>query len=321
VSTADHAERIDRKDVFGLSSNDGGSRRVIRSMTGYGRAEVSGPRLAVSVECRSVNHRHLDVSLKLPRTLASFEAEARRLVQAAVQRGRVDVVASLTAAGGASLTPLTVNVGQAREYEAAARNLAGELGITPALRLEWLLAQPGVLSREAEAAVAPEEGWALLAAALGQALADLVARRETEGKALAQELAALHDALAARVELITARAPEAQARRGARLRERVQVLLGETPLDEGRLATEVAALAERADITEEVARLRVHLGELRALVEGGGAVGRTMDFLIQEINREVNTVGAKADDLEISQAVIAAKATLEKIREQVQNIE
>jgi uncharacterized protein (TIGR00255 family) len=123
------------------------------------------------------------------------------------------------------------------------------------------------------------------------------------------------------VEHIVARAPAAQERRAARLRERVQALLGDTPLDEGRVATEVAALAERADITEELARLRVHLGELRVLLDGGAAVGRTMDFLIQEINREVNTVGSKADDLEISQAVIAAKSTLEKIREQVQNIE
>jgi uncharacterized protein (TIGR00255 family) len=294
---------------------------MIRSMTGYGRAEVSGPRLAVTVECRSVNHRHLDVSLRLPRALAAFEGEARRLVQAAVQRGRVDVSATLSAAAAASLTPLTVNVGQAREYEAAARHLAGELGITPALRLEWLLGQPGVLAREAEAVVPPEDGWALLAEALGQALADLVARRETEGKALGQELAALHESLAARVEQIVARAPEAQARRAARLRERVQALLGETALDEGRLATEVGALAERADITEELARLRVHLGELRLLVDGGPAVGRTMDFLIQEINREVNTVGSKADDLEIAQAVVAAKSILEKIREQAQNIE
>jgi len=268
-----------------------------------------------------VNHRHLDVSLKLPRVLASFEAEARRLVQAAATRGRVDVSANLTAAGGGSLTPLSVNVAQAREYETVAHALAGELGLAPSLRLEWLLGQPGVLSREADAAVAPEEAWPLLAEALARALGELVTRREVEGKALAEELDTLHDTVAARVEQITARAPLAQSRRAERLRERVQALLAETPLDESRLATEVAALAERADITEELARLRVHLGELRALVRGDGPVGRTMDFLIQEINREVNTVGSKADDLEISQAVIAAKSTLEKIREQVQNIE
>lgn len=294
---------------------------MIRSMTGYGRADVSGPRLSASVECRSVNHRHLDIALKLPRALAVYEPDARRLVQAAVQRGRVDVAATLTPAGGGSLGTLAVNTAQAREYEAAARVLADELGLTSSLRIEWLLAQPGVLARDAEPMVAPEEGWSLVAQALEAALADLVARREAEGKALAQELGALHETLEAGVALILVRVPTAQARRATRLRERVQALLAEIPVDQGRLATEVAVLAERADITEELARLRVHLGELRARIDEGGTVGRPLDFLIQEINREVNTVGSKADDLEISQAVIAAKATLEKIREQVQNIE
>ena len=294
---------------------------MIRSMTGYGRAEVSGPRLAVSVECRSVNHRHLDIVLKLPRALAVYEPDARRLVQAAVQRGRVDVSATLTAAGGGGLGSLSVDTAQAREYEAAARVLADELGLTPSLRIEWLLAQPGVLARDAEPAVSPEEGWSLLAPALEAALADLVARREAEGKALAQELGTLHDTLEAGVALIAVRVPTTQGRRAARLRERVQALLGDVPVDEGRLATEIAALAGRADITEELARLRAHLGELRARIDEGGTVGRPLDFLIQEINREINTVGSKADDLEISQAVIGAKATLEKIREQVQNIE
>jgi len=294
---------------------------MIRSMTGYGRAEASGPRLSVSVECRSVNHRHLDIALKLPRALAVYEPDARRLVQAAVERGRIDVSVTLTPAGGGSLGTLSVNTAQAREYEAAARTLADELGLTPSLRIEWLLAQPGVLVRDAEPAVSPEEGWTLLAQGLEAALADLVARREAEGKALAQELGTLHQMLEAGVALIVARVPAGQARRATRFRERVQALLSEIPVDQGRLATEVAALAERADITEELARLRVHLGELRARIDEGGTVGRPLDFLIQEINREVNTVGSKADDLEISQAVIAAKATLEKIREQVQNIE
>lgn len=294
---------------------------MIRSMTGYGRAEVSGPRLTATVECRSVNHRHLDITLKLPRALVVHEPDARRLVQAVVQRGRVDVSATLTPVGGGALGTLSVNTAQAREYEAAARALADELQLTATLRIEWLLAQPGVLTRDAEPAVAPEEGWTLVAEALEAALADLAARREAEGKALAQELGALHETLEAEMAQVAARVPVAQARRMTRLRERVQALLGEIPVDQGRLATEVAALAERADITEELARLRVHLGELRARIDEGGQVGRPLDFLIQEINREINTVGSKADDLEISQAVIAAKATLEKIREQVQNIE
>ena len=149
-----------------------------------------------------------------------------------------------------------------------------------------------------------------------------MARRETEGQALGQELAALaRRRSAARVEHVAAPRAEAQARRAARLRERMQALLGEAPVDEGRLATEVAALAEQADVTEELARLRAHLGELARPLTRAARWAAPLDFLIQEINREVNTVGSKADDLEISQAVIAAKATLEKIREQVQNLE
>ena len=294
---------------------------MIRSMTGYGRAEVSGARLAVSVECKSVNHRHLDMALKLPRLLAAFEPDVRRLIQAGVQRGRVDVSVTLTPAAGCAPNPLTLNTDQAREYATAAKRLADDLSLPGGPRLEWLLGQPGVLSREEQPAVPPEEGWALLAQALAQALGDMVARREAEGKALCQELFAHHGTLAAQVALMVERAPVAVERRSARLRERLQTLLGETPLDEARLAMEVAVWAERWDISEELARLRAHLDQLSALLDHGGAVGRTLDFLIQEINREVNTVGAKADDLEMSRAVIAAKSTLEKLREQVQNLE
>ena len=294
---------------------------MIRSMTGYGRAEVSGARLAVSVECKSVNHRHLDIALKLPRLLAPFEPDARRLIQAAAQRGRVDVSVTATPAAGTASNPLTLNTEQAREYMTAAKHLADDLNLPGGPRLEWLLGQPGVLAREEQTTASPEEASGLLEQALSQALADLVARRETEGKALCQEMFALHEALAAQVALVAARAPMAVERRSARLRERMDTLLGEAHLDEARLAMEVAVWAERSDISEELARLRAHLDQFSALLDEGGAVGRTLDFLIQEINREVNTVGSKADDLQISQAVIAAKSTLEKLREQVQNLE
>ena len=161
----------------------------------------------------------------------------------------------------------------------------------------------------------------MLEKALNAALEELQARRAAEGQALAKELTLLHEALGAHVAVIARRAPAGVERRAARLRERIQSLLGEVSLDEGRLATEVAMWAEKSDVTEELARLRAHLGEFAILLRDGGTVGRTLDFLIQEMNREVNTVGGKADDLEISQAVIAAKGTLEKLREQAQNIE
>jgi uncharacterized protein (TIGR00255 family) len=294
---------------------------MIRSMTGYGRAEAAGARLAVSAECKSVNHRHLDISVKLPRTIATLEADARRLVQSAVARGRVEVGVTVAPVGGGALSTLTVNAAQAREYSTLARTLADELQLPGGPTLAWLLEQPGVIAREAEPAVSAEECWPLLEDALSRAMRDLASRREVEGHALQLELGGLSEGLAAHVDVMAERAPAAVERRAARLRERMRSLLGDATLDESRIATEVAVWAEKTDITEELARLRAHLAELGRLVQEGGTVGRTLDFLIQEINREVNTVGSKADDLEISQAVIAAKGVLEKLREQIQNIE
>jgi uncharacterized protein (TIGR00255 family) len=294
---------------------------MIQSMTGYGRAEASSDHLAVTVECKSLNHRHLDVVIKLPRGLAALELEARRMVQGAVQRGRVEVAATLSVAEGAAANAVELNLPQAREYLAAARRLGAEADVPAGPSLEWVLGQPGVLERQEPAAADAGETEELLTRALGQALADLVARRRAEGQALGQELDRLREALAGLVEHVAGLVPQVSAVRTARLRERIQALLGETPVDEGRLAMEVALLAERADVTEEVARLRGHLEQFRTLLAEGGAVGRTMDFLLQEMHREVNTLGAKSDDLAMAQAVIEAKATVEKLREQVQNLE
>ncbi|HXJ78384.1 MAG TPA: YicC/YloC family endoribonuclease [Candidatus Methylomirabilis sp.] len=294
---------------------------MIRSMTGYGRAEATGARLLLSIECKSVNHRHLDVALKLPRAINAVEADARRLVQSAVTRGRIDVSVSLNPIGVGALTSLSMNLTLAKEYAEVRRQLKEALELEDRPSLEWVLEQPGVIVREAEPTISAEETWPLLEQALSRALDELLARREAEGAALAKELLALHEGLSTHVEAITARAPAAVDRRAARLRSRIQSLVGDTTLDEGRIATEVAVWAEKTDISEELARLRAHLDQFALLVQGGGPVGRTLDFLAQEMNREVNTVGSKADDLEISQAVIAAKSALEKLREQAQNIE
>jgi uncharacterized protein (TIGR00255 family) len=294
---------------------------MIRSMTGYGRGEAMGARTVLTVECKSVNHRHLDVSLKLPRLLTAFESDARRLIQSALQRGRIDVSCALTPVEGTVLNPLTVDVAQAKEYADAARKVAESLDLADGPSLAWVMAQSGVLTREEQAPLAPEDAWPLLERALSAALAELVERRETEGAALAHELANLGSVLAGYVETVAQRAPAAVERRAARLRERMQAMLAGAELDHARLVTEVAVWADKTDVSEELARLRAHLAQLTALLAGEGPVGRTLDFLIQEIHREVNTIGSKADDLEISQAVIAAKSTLEKMREQIQNLE
>jgi uncharacterized protein (TIGR00255 family) len=293
-------------------------------MTGFGRAELRGDTLVVTVEARSVNHRHLDVALRVPRALATVELDARRAIAARLERGRVDVTVQVATVAEQASQRVVTDTALAREYVARARALAAEvadLGVTGGITLEWLLHRPGVVrTEEAEPAdlVVP---WAIVEQALGRALDELVARREAEGERLAHELRSLHAELAAIVDTMAGRAPAAVARREQRLRERLQALLGAAGVDEGRVVTEAAIWADKADVTEELARLRAHLAELILLLDKGGPVGRGLDFLLQELGREVNTVASKADDLELSQAALAGKGVLEKMREQVQNLE
>jgi uncharacterized protein (TIGR00255 family) len=294
---------------------------MIRSMTGFGRAEVREDTIGVAVEARSVNHRHLDIALRLPRALAAFEIEARHLVQARLERGRVDIGVQLAPSPGASEQKVALDAALAQQYVERARALGEALRVAGDVTLTWVLERPGVVRvEEADAPAAPRL-WSALADALGCALDELVATRTAEGAALGSELRVLHTDLQSTVELVAARAPAATARRAARLRERLTTLLAGAAVDEGRLLTELAVAADKTDVTEELARLRAHLEQFTQILDKGGAVGRQLDFLIQELNREVNTVAAKADDLELSQGALAAKAILEKMREQVQNLE
>jgi len=294
---------------------------MVRSMTGFGRGEASGDSSVVTVEARSVNHRHLDIALRLPRSLASVELDARRLVQTRVERGRIDVNVQLTPLAGAATHRVQVDGALAREYVARARAIAMELGLEGGPNLGWVLERPGVVRLEEPEPVEPGAPWPLLADALGRALDELVARRTAEGERLVDALRNLHAELAATVDIVAARAPASAKRREDRLRERLRALLADTVIDEARIVTEAAIWADKADVTEELARLRAHLTEFTLLLDKGGPVGRALDFLLQELNREVNTVASKADDLETSQAALAAKGVLEKIREQVQNLE
>jgi uncharacterized protein (TIGR00255 family) len=295
---------------------------MIRSMTGFGRAEVRGDTLVVVVEARSVNHRHLDVALRLPRTLSALEIDARKLIAARVERGRVDATVVATPVAGQSTQRVITDLALAREY--AARALAHELDdadLAGSVTLQWLLERPGVVRLEDSEPVEASVPWPLLEAALARALDELVERRTAEGERLAQELRSLHAELATIVDTMAARAPAAVSRREERLRERLRAMLGGAGVDESRILTEAAVWADKGDITEELARLRAHLGEWALVLDKGGPVGRPLDFLLQELGREVNTVASKADDLELSQAALAGKGVLEKMREQVQNLE
>ncbi|HXG16473.1 MAG TPA: YicC/YloC family endoribonuclease [Calidithermus sp.] len=290
-------------------------------MTGFGRAEGVGPAFLLTVEVRSVNHRHLDVSIRLPAALAALEPAARRLVQSRLERGRVEVTVQLVPQGGGAAAEVAVDPDLARRYVEQARALAATLGLAGEPSLAWVLEQPGVLRLAEPPRPEPDAVGPVLEATLGRALDDLVARRAAEGATLGAELRGLRSELLGLVAAMSARAPLAAARREERLRERVRALAGEVGVDEGRLATEVAVWAQKTDVTEELTRLRVHLDELGLMLDKGGPVGRPLDFLLQELNREVNTLAAKADDLELAQAALAAKGILEKMREQVQNLE
>jgi uncharacterized protein (TIGR00255 family) len=292
---------------------------LVVSMTGYGRAEARGARSVLLAEVRSVNHRFLEASVKLPRGLTAQEPDVRRLVQGRIARGRIDLTVTLRrpAGGGASVR---TDVALALEYARGARALGEAVGVASGVTVADLLRLPGVVTVE-DAEEEDDEGAVLLKTAAHEAIAELCRMRQTEGAALARDLGAHLDALDAWVHGLTDLLPAALERIRTRLRERVQAILGETPADPGRLAQEVATWAARSDVAEELARLGSHLAQFRALLTEGGAVGRQLDFLTQELHREVNTIASKADDAELVTRVLEARTLVERIREQVQNVE
>jgi uncharacterized protein (TIGR00255 family) len=292
---------------------------LVVSMTGYGRGEARGARTIVVAEARSLNHRFFEASVKLPRGLTSHEAELRRLVQGRVTRGRVDVTVTQRR-GGAATPVVRTDVALGVAYAQGARTLAEAAGTSLDLTVADLLRLPGVVTVE-DAEEEDSEAAVLLKTAVTDALDELCRMRQTEGAALARDLGAHGNALDAWVRQVAGLLPTALARIQARLRERVQAILGETPADPGRLAQEVATWAARSDVAEELARLGSHLGQFRALLRDGGAVGRQFDFLAQELHREVNTIASKADDAELVARVLEARTLVERIREQVQNVE
>ncbi|MBI3624898.1 MAG: DUF1732 domain-containing protein [Candidatus Rokubacteria bacterium] len=214
--------------------------------------------------------------------------------QGHIQRGRLDVSLSVRPLGDGK-SALTLDTALARHYVEQVRALGEALGLRAAPTLEWLLERPGIVTLGEPEPFAPEAGWPVLADALTRAMEDLVARREAEGEALGKELTSLHEALSAEVARMEARVPVALAQRTERVRERIRALLGDVPLDEGRLLMEVAVWAEKTDVSEELVRLKAHLQQFAGLLREGGPVGRTLDFLVQEMNREVNTVASKAN--------------------------
>lgn len=292
---------------------------MTNSMTGFGRAETSGLGYSFAVEMKSVNHRFLEIVVKLPRYLNSLEENVRKLIQDQLGRGRIEVYIN-TKETEEKKRLVKVDKELTLSYDNSLKELAQLLNSTYIPDIYRLASLPEVLSvaeEEADAAAL----WPVLQAAVLAALKQLSQMRQDEGKRLAQDLQARVDYLRGLTRQVEARAPEVVVEYQAKLKERVAVLLGDTTLDEARLATEVALLADRVSITEELVRMASHLDEFAKTLPSPEASGRKLDFLVQEMNREINTIGSKANDLEISRLVVAGKSELEKIREQVQNIE
>ena len=292
---------------------------MIKSMTGYGKGEVVAPSGRMSVEIRSVNHRYGEISVKLPRGLMPFENEVKKCVGERLKRGKIEVFVQREGVLDAAARP-TVNLPLARAYFEALGELRETLGVAEPVSLQLVAAQRDVLTT-GESETPAETLQADLLAAVEQAVEALEEMRSREGEALLADLRSRRENLGALIDRIGARAPVAVAESGARLKERVAQLLVDTTLDEGRLAQEIAIMADRSDVTEELVRFNSHLQQFDRALELAEPVGRKLDFLLQEMNREVNTIGSKGGDVEITPLVVELKAELEKIREQIQNIE
>ena len=292
---------------------------MIKSMTGYGKSVVETDTGRTIVEIRSVNHRYGEVYVKMPRTLLAFENDVRKAVGDRLKRGKIEVFVQREEAVGGENLP-NVNVPLAKAYRDAFEQLKRELDLADPVTLPLILSQRDVLSAREEDGNEDALRGELLGAVRG-AVEAMETMRLREGEALLADLTARRRTLSDIIERIALRAPAMVAEYAARLRERLTQLLSGTTLDEARFAQEVALMADRSDITEELVRFRSHLVQFDDTLKLSEPVGRKLDFLMQEFNREVNTIGSKAGDADTAALVVELKAELEKIREQVQNIE
>lgn len=292
---------------------------MLKSMTGFGKGQAAESGLSLSVEIKSVNHRFCDISVKAPRTLAGFEAAVKKRVGERLKRGKIDLFINIEAGESCSLEA-RINRPLAKAYIEALQELKQDFPVSGEIPLEFLAAQKDLLLiREAE--LDQELLQNCLFGALEQALAGLEGMRNAEGQATEADLRARCrqlEALAARIEQ---HAPEVVVEWRQKLEQRLEKLSQDMNLDPQRVAQEVAIFADRCDISEELIRFRSHLDQFDLLFKADEPVGRKMDFLVQELNRETNTMGSKSNHAELTRLVVELKAELEKIREQVQNVE
>ncbi|HHU63859.1 MAG TPA: YicC family protein [Clostridiales bacterium] len=292
---------------------------MLKSMTGYGRGEKKSGDRELVVEIKTLNHRYTDFNIKMPKHLSFLEDEIKRYVQRLVLRGRVEVYINFKNNYGQ--TPkLVVNDSLIEQYINVMKHIAHRYNTELKLDAQAIVQYPDVINVEEEA----EDEDALrsfIFSALDDALDNLIAMRTREGEQMKDDMARRLDAIEAMMDKIDERIPEMVKEYQNNLNKRIQELIGQVEVDQVRLANEVAYFAERSNVAEEITRLRSHISQMRSTMESHEPVGRKLDFIIQEMNREVNTIASKAGDIQIINMVVDIKTELEKIREQVQNIE
>ena len=292
---------------------------MVKSMTGYGRAVETINGREFTVELRSVNNRYLDCTVKLPRSLSFAEDKLKQAVKATITRGKVDLFVSVRSEGGEEVR-VSLNRPMVEGYLAAMKELTGTYGVSDDISVGLLARMPEVFTVE-RAQVDEEQLLLDLMQAAAKALESYDAMRTAEGAALEQDLRSRGRTILDLVAQVEAGSGQTVADYRARLESKLREVLANTAIDESRILTEAAIFADKVAVDEETVRLRSHLAQMDAMLESGGPIGRKLDFLLQEMNREANTIGSKCTDVRLARIVVDIKAELEKIREQTQNIE
>lgn len=293
---------------------------MLKSMTGFGRAEQQNGSLACKVEIRSVNSRFIEINTRLPKFLNALELPLKKKVKSRCARGSFDVFVYLEKSdGGSADQVIKPNLTLASQYLEAFNSLKKDLGLAGELPIEALMGIKDIITSETP--TLDEEQESMILETLNEALTSLITMRSDEGANLEKDLRHLMAGIGKRLEAIKVDQPQILELYKTRLREKIQALGDTVEIDESRLAQEIAIMADRSDITEEITRLESHLAQVSEMLKSEEPIGRKLEFITQEINRETNTIGSKSAGTAISQSVIEMKSALEKIREQLQNIE
>lgn len=292
---------------------------MIKSMTGYGRAQRQIGSRDITAEIKSVNHRFFEFSARVPRTCGYLEEKLKSYIQSQVSRGKVEICITLQTLGGES-TEVQLNRELAEAYVSALRKIGPELGLEDDLTLTGLARFTDIFTVR-RLADDEDEIWNAVKAVTDEAVERFVDMRGKEGARLRDDLLGRLDSMESRVAFVCAQSPRTVEAYRERLTAKITEVLADRQIEEGRIVTEAAIFADRVAVDEETVRLRSHIAQFREILEHDAAVGRKLDFLVQEMNREANTIGSKAQDASIAQVVVELKSDIEKIREQIQNIE